>query len=132
MESIQDYLNSLWSGVIEKHVFDLFNHCILFDIKVVDKGKTIQHQLKFTNVKSFYYLNDQIPFEPEYDDYLELTSISFQNEKNKVIKVSSYLNEHPHLATNINFSLEIWGRELFIEASSIEIDGKLFHVGFSK
>ncbi|MDP4098471.1 hypothetical protein OIN60_17190 [Paenibacillus sp. P96] len=132
MDRIQEYLNGLWSGVVENHVIDLFNHCILLDIKVINQGVTIQHQLKFKNVKSFYYLNDQYPFEPEVGDYLELTSVTFQKGNTKEIKVTSDSSEYPHLTTNTNFALEIWGREVFIEASSIEIDGKLFDVGFSK
>lgn len=131
LEDIQDYLNCLWSGIIENHVIDIFNHSILFDINVVNNGEEIHHQLKFSNVKALYYLNDQSPFEPEDDDYLELTSVTFQKEKTKRINVSCVSNEYPHLATKANFSLEIWGREMLIEASSVEIDGKLFEVGFS-
>lgn len=131
IEEIQDYLNCLWSGIIEKHVIDIFNHSILLDIKIINNGEEFHHQLKFNNVKAFYYLNDQPPLKPEDDDYLELTSITFQKEKRKFIKVISDSDEYPHLSTRANFSLEIWGREMIIEASSVEMDGKLFEVGFS-
>ena len=132
MNDIQDYLNCLWSGVIERHVIDLFKHSVLMDIKVINNGKAIQHQLKFNQVKALYYLNDQAPLEPEDDDYLELTSVTFQKEETKQVKVSYDSHEYPHLTTEANFSLEIWGREMIIEASSVEIDGKLFDVGLAK
>lgn len=131
MEDIQNYLNCLWSGIIERHVFDIFNHSILFNIKVINNGEQFHHQLKFNNVKAFYYLNDQSPFDPEGDDCLELTSVTFLKEKSKQIKVSCVSDEYPHLTTRTNFCLEIWGRELIIEASAVDIDGKLFDVGLS-
>lgn len=103
MDKLQDYLNRLWSGIIEKQVIDLFNHFILFEIKVIDKGATTFHQLKFNNVKALYYLNDQPPYEPEEDDYLELTSITFEKERTKEIKVSSTSKEYSHLTSKPNF-----------------------------
>ncbi|MBJ9991027.1 YxiG family protein [Paenibacillus sp. S28] len=132
MENIQNYLNSLWTGIIENHAFDIFNHSIKFDIKVISNEEEVYHQLRFNNVKAFYYLNDQPPFEPEDDDYLELTAITFLKEKTKQIKVSCGSSEYSHLSTKTNFSLEIWGREMIIEASVVEIDGKFFDVGFSE
>jgi hypothetical protein len=131
LDKLQDHLNRLWSGIIEKQVIDLFNHFILFEIKVIDKGATTFHHLKFNSVKALYYLNDQPPYEPEEDDYLELTSITFEKERTKEMKVSSTSKEYSHLTSKPNFLLEIWGRELLIEASSVEINGNLFEVGFA-
>ncbi|WP_310551894.1 YxiG family protein [Paenibacillus glufosinatiresistens] len=128
MEKLQDCLNKVWSGIIEKHIIDLYNHFILFEIKVISKGTTTSHQLKFNNVRTIYYLNDQPPFEPEEDDYLELTSVTFEEEA-KEIKINSTKNEYSYLKSSPNFLVEIWGRELLIDASSVEIDGDLFELG---
>ncbi|AWV32364.1 hypothetical protein [Paenibacillus odorifer] len=131
MKELQDNLNKLWASIIEKQVIDIFNHFILFEIKSINNGEVSFHQLKFNNVKSIYYINDQLPFEPEEDDYLELTSVLFEKERTNEIKVSSKSKEYSYLTSNSNFLIEIWGRELLIEASSVEIDGKLFEVGFT-
>ncbi|WP_147614417.1 hypothetical protein [Paenibacillus odorifer] len=131
LKELQDNLNKLWASIIEKQVIDIFNHFILFEIKSINNGEVSFHQLKFNNVKSIYYINDQLPFEPEEDDYLELTSVLFEKERTNEIKVSSKSKEYSYLTSNSNFLIEIWGRELLIEASSVEIDGKLFEVGFT-
>ncbi len=131
LKELQDNLNKLWASIIEKQVIDIFNHFILFEIKSINNGGVSFHQLKFNNVKSLYYINDQLPFEPEEDDYLELTSVIFEKERTNEIKVSSKSKEYSYLTSNSNFLIEIWGRELLIEASSVEIDGKLFEVGFT-
>lgn len=132
MKEVQNYLNFLWSGTIEKHVIDLFHHSMTLHIRVINGGEESNHLLKFINVKAFYYFNDQSPFEPEVDDFLELTSVTYLPEKEMQIKVSDISHACSHLQTKVNFSLEIWGREMIIEASAVEIDGLLFNVGFSQ
>ncbi|ARU62151.1 hypothetical protein CBW65_14935 [Tumebacillus avium] len=129
MENLQDLLNCLWAGVIEKHTVDLFNHTIEFDVRTNWGGVISYHHLKFTGVKAVYYINDQFPSEPEEGDYLELSSVSYDKDMEMEVKVSADSKEYSHLNSKANFLLEIWGREVLIDALSVEVDGKFFEVG---
>jgi len=126
LNSIQDVLNYLWSGMIKNHSIDLLYHKIEFEIEILNEGKFFLHYLKFSNVKSFYYLNDQEPFVPEDNDYLELSAVYYEREESKKIEVKSTKSTGFYRSTNPNFILEIWGREMYIEASSIEVDGIVY------
>ncbi|MDU4698582.1 MULTISPECIES: YxiG family protein [Paenibacillus] len=127
MLELQNYLNKLWTCVIEDHDIDLFNQFIFFNLKAVCRGEITYHSLKFKNVKSFYYLNGQDLYEPETDDYLELTSVSYLDEKVGVI--ANYgLEADLYRHTKANFMIEIWNREIFIESSLVEVDGISFEI----
>jgi len=128
VNELQNLLNNLWTGTIESHVFDIYNHVIQLNVKVIRDNRISHHCLKFRGVKSIYYINDQYPFSPEKDDYLELTSVTYESESLRKIKVASLSKDFSHLTSNTNFSIEIWGREIFIHAASIEVDGKIFEI----
>ncbi|MNK75063.1 hypothetical protein D3C87_945970 [compost metagenome] len=125
---LQDYLNRFWASKIDNHIIDLFNHYILFEVVALNHGTSSSHYLKFHQVKSFYYTNDQLPIMPEEDDYLELSSVVFEQEKSNKIELRFNGGEN-YRSSSMNFILEIWGREMLVESSSIEVDGMLFDIG---
>lgn len=123
MVSVQAILNQLWTGVMKKHAFDLFNHTIELEIETMNDGTRTSYLLKIFEVKSVYYINDQEPFEPDEDDYLEITSISYVVGKKVEMDIVGPANKSIARGSPINLIFEIWGREMYIEAGYIEING---------
>lgn len=53
---LQDCLNSLWANIIEKIDADIFSHTITVQTKESEHEAVRNHQLRFEQVSSFYFL----------------------------------------------------------------------------
>ncbi|WP_315077929.1 hypothetical protein [uncultured Clostridium sp.] len=134
---LQNKLNELWAGVIELFQINILKNTISFIIKVIEDGQEHKYNVVFNGVSSYYFVHDSGEsrynlFDPEDDDYLELTSIDYY--KNGLdIKMKSFTEEWAkQYYSNTNFVLEIWSSILFIEAKSVTINKETFEVGYSK
>ncbi|MEM1504797.1 hypothetical protein RG959_15425 [Domibacillus sp. 8LH] len=122
MTRLQDCLNSLWANIIEKMDTDIFSHTIAFQTKEIEHETVHNHQLRFEQVSSFYFLEGAGKerfhlLETEEDNYLELTSIHYYPEGIGSISIQSEKEEWAkQYLSSANFPIEIWGSILFVEA----------------
>ncbi|WP_251272849.1 hypothetical protein [Domibacillus indicus] len=136
MTCLQDCLNDLWANVIQKMDIDVFNHTITFQTKEIEHETIRNHQLRFEQVSSFYFLEGAGKerfrvLETEEDSYLELTSIYYYPEGIGSISIQSETEEWAEqYSSNSNFSLEIWSSILFVEAKRVVINHSVFDVEY--
>lgn len=136
MKQIKECLNDLWANVIDDINIDVYNHRIVFTTRANDIGIVKNYKLTFEQVSSFYFLENAgedryNQFEPEEDDYLELTSINYHPQGVGLISINSKTDDWvKQYISNANFSLEIWSSMLFVEAKRVLINDKGFDVGY--
>ncbi|WP_338751120.1 hypothetical protein [Bacillus sp. FJAT-52991] len=132
LTDIQDQLNALWGAVITASHIDLQNDTVIFKLEMIKNNVVQLCELRFIDVSAFYYVKDRLPFrfnfyDREKVDYLELTSIHYQDEGSASIQI--HLPEEAEwsreFSSNANIILEIWDSVLLIEAREFNLDGKI-------
>ena len=129
MSTLTERLNNLWESIIKKIDINILNSSISIDLELVEDGNCSKHTIVFKKVSSHFYLNNIGEsrlniYQPEEDEYLELTSINYLKDGISQIKVISTTETWANQCfASANFVLEIWSRVLFIEAKIIIVDG---------
>ncbi len=123
---IQDKFNSLWASRIIDIDFNIINNGIKITIEITEHKEKSIHTIEFHGVSSYYFVNNTalkrkefIPHEDE--DFLELTSINYIQEKIKIQMESDEEWIH-QFYSEANIVIEIWSRLLFIEANQVSIN----------
>lgn len=128
MESLKKKLNLLWASKIMNYDFNMLSNNITFLLETLDDGQIHRYELKFKKVSIVYFVNNVGDtrfniFEPDKDDYLELTSISILED----VKFDIESERHEWIKLyqgKANVCIEIWGKVLLIEADSIELNNE--------
>lgn len=133
LNEIQNILNELWAGVINFYKFDILKQTITFNITVNENEKKSKYDIIFNGVSSYHFYEDSEerrlhPLDPDEGYYLELTSIELYKNGIGNITTKSNLGWTEQYYSNANFVLEIWNSILYIEASSIILNGVEYKV----
>ena len=124
--TVQNAIDKLWASVIESMSMDLLRSEITFKLKYYYYDKWTHYTLTLSGVSSFYFANDNGEdrfriIEYENGDILELTSMTYYPNGIGKIGIKDGFPWTKQLYSSANFSLEIWQRNLLIEAKQIEI-----------
>ncbi|GGE21387.1 hypothetical protein GCM10011571_24360 [Marinithermofilum abyssi] len=133
---LKEALDDLWGGIIRNFEFDLYKSTIKMDIVTIEKAIKNEYLLLFKNVTALYFSNpllkNALKIKNVIDDekeeegfYLELTSISFENNELEMnLKVDN--NWFRQYKSQLNFVIEVGDSALLIEADQIVINGHVF------
>jgi hypothetical protein len=131
MNIIQNKLNEIFETKITFYKFDLLNNKITMDLEKIENGIITNHKLELEKISTAYFINNTSNkrkniFEPEEDDYLELTSLNIL-EKSVLFRIESdieqWLNNYCGMG---NLILEIWSNIIILEVQIIRLDEKEF------
>lgn len=122
----QSKVNCMWESIIESYMFDALTHCINMELKLIENQIVTTHKMTIYGVKSILYLNDAELYMPEDGDYLELTSITIDISKVNKIETWNIEKKSQHLESQANVILEIWNREVLIDAVGFILDGQKY------
>ncbi|MDR9793122.1 hypothetical protein Q8A72_09045 [Aeribacillus pallidus] len=132
---IQKILDKLWGAEILDTQVDLLNDIIKFKIKITDDKVVKFHEIAFIDVSSFYFVKDSEEFrfnfyDREKVDFLELTSIHYQNEPLGELHFCLPNEEEwsKQYHSKVNIIIEIWDSILLIETRKISLDGKIINI----
>ena len=130
MDYIQKQIGKVWESRILEYEFDILKSKIIFKLEIVNIDGRDIYTLELRDVSVCYFINDITEkrkriFEPDHGDYLEFTSITLLKNINVHIKSQGkeWIEQY-HGAANI--SIEIWDRQLFVEAKSIVLDNDVY------
>jgi len=132
MKELQQQLNQLWAGKINKLDFNLLASELKISITVLDNQTTTNYDITFKEVSAYYFVNNDGEsrknfYEVEQGDYLELTSIDYFPEGVGEITLTSAKNDWArNYYSGANFALEFWSSILFLESNVIEINKTTF------
>lgn len=131
MNIIQNKLNEIFETKITFYKFDLLNNKITMNLEKIENGIRSNHKLELEKISTAYFINNTSNkrkniFEPEEDDYLELTSLNIL-EKSVLFRIESdieqWLNKYCGMG---NLILEIWSNIIILEVQIIRLDEKEF------
>lgn len=133
---LEEELNALWDGIIEKMDFDILGHTIRLNTKaVIDDKTTKRYTIVFSGVSSFYFIENTGTerfnlSQPSPGDFLELSMVVYYKKGVGKIGINPDKTWTEQWHSSANFALELWSSILFIEAHSVTINHRTFDVGY--
>lgn len=132
MNALNDALALLWASRIKTYSVDFLNNAMSFELESVDSGNIQNHSLEICKIRAFSFFNntkDSIEeiWEPEPDDYLELTSISLISKTEQVIK-STDEKWAEQYGSSFNMCLELWSNLILVNTPLVIIDGVQYSI----
>lgn len=132
MNALNDALALLWASRIKTYSVDFLNNAMSFELESVDSGNIQNHSLEICQIRAFSFFNntkDSIEeiWEPEPDDYLELTSISLISKTEQVIKSTDekWVEQY---GSSFNMCLELWSNLILVNTPLVIIDGVQYSI----
>lgn len=132
MYALNDALALLWASRIKAYSVDFLNNTMSFELESVDFGNVQNHSLEICQIRAFSFFNDtkdliERIWEPEPNDYLELTSISLITKTKQVIKSTDekWVEQY---GSYFNMCLELWSSIILINTPLVKIDGVSYSI----